>query len=115
MPAPMVPRPTTPTEEKSRELLMRRIMARTLATMACWLDCAREIGRCSLSGRLRRTAHRTPADGHPTADGEERRLRTRALRRRFVQAAELDVPGVQGGRGRQLGRGRRVVGYRQGR
>ena len=41
--------------------------------------------------RLRRAAHRPPAAGHPAAAGQGRRLGPGPLRRRLLQAAELDV------------------------
>ena len=56
----------------------------------------RETRRCALPGRLRRPADRPPADGHPAAHGQGRRLGAGALRRRLLQAAELDVAAVQG-------------------
>ena len=50
--------------------------------------------------RLRRAADRPPAAGDPVAPGQGRRLGARALRRRLLQAAELDVAAVRDGRGR---------------
>ena len=55
------------------------------------------IARCSVDYVGRLTAH-LPL-GHPAADGQGRRLGARALRRRLVQAAELDEPAVHAGRG----------------
>ena len=51
----------------------------------------REDRRRALPGRLRRAADRPPADGHPGADDQGRRVGARALRRRLLQAAQLDV------------------------
>ena len=56
----------------------------------------RETRRRALPGRLRRPADRPPADGHPADHGQDRRLGAGALRRRLLQAAELDVAAVQG-------------------
>ena len=60
---------------------------------------AREDRGRALPGRLRRTAHRPPADGDPGADDQGRRLGARALRRRLLQAAELDVAALHPARG----------------
>ena len=73
---------------------------------------ARETRRCPLPGRLRRTADRPPADGHPGADDQGRRVGARALRRRLLQAAELDVPAVHAARGQHRRRPGRVDGHR---
>ena len=51
-------------------------------------------GHRPVQRRLRRTAHRPPPARHPAADGQGRRIGARALRRRLVQAAELDEPAV---------------------
>ena len=74
---------------------------------------ARETRRCALSGRLRRAADRAPADGHPGADAQVRRLGAGALRRRLLQAAELDEPAVHRPRGHHRGRPGRVDRGRQ--
>ena len=75
----------------------------------------RETRRGPLPGGLRRAAHRPPADGHPGADDQGRRVGARALRRRLLQAAELDVAALQGPRGRQRRGPGRVGRHRQGR
>ena len=78
------------------------------------VDCSlRETRRCALPGRLRRTADRPPADGHPGADDQGGRVGARALRRRLLQAAELDVAAVHPARGHHRGR-RRSSGRRPG-
>ena len=59
----------------------------------------RETGRGAVPGGLRRTADRPPADGHPGPDGQGGRLGARPLRRRVLQAAELDVAAVHRARG----------------
>ena len=76
---------------------------------------AREVGRRALPGRLRGAAHRPPADGDPGADGQGRRLGAHPLRRRLLQAAQLDVAAVQGARGHVRRRTGRVDRDRQGR
>ena len=55
---------------------------------------ARENRRGPLSGRLRGPPERSPADGDAGADAQVRRLGAGALRRRLLQAAELDEPAV---------------------
>ena len=75
----------------------------------------REVGRRSVPGRLRGAADRPPADGHPGADGQGRRVGAGPLRRRLLQAAQLDVAAVHGPRGHQRRRRRRVDRHRQGR
>src|SRR6478735_6753498 len=74
---------------------------------------ARETRRCALPGRLRGTPDGAPPHGHPGADDQGRRVGARALRRRLVQAAELDVAAVHAPRGRHRGRRRRVDGHEQ--
>ena len=51
-------------------------------------------GHRPLHRGLRGPADRAPAARHPAADGQGRRQRARALRRRLVQAAQLDEPAV---------------------
>ena len=63
----------------------------TITRSAAPVVLAREARRRALPGRLRRTAHRPPADGDPGADDQGRRLGAGPLRRRLLQAAELDV------------------------
>ena len=60
---------------------------------------ARENRGRALPGRLRRPAHGPPADGDPRADDQGRRLGARPLRRRLLQAAELDVTALHPARG----------------
>ena len=72
----------------------------------------REDRRCALPGRLRRAADRPPADGHPGADDQGRRVGAGALRRRVLQAAQLDVAAVHVPRGQHRGRPARVDGDR---
>ena len=47
-----------------------------------------------MPGRLRRSADRPPADGHPADPGQGRRLGLHPCRRPGVQAAELDEPAL---------------------
>ena len=69
---------------------------------------ARETRRSQVPGRLRRAADRPPPDGDPGADDQGRRLGAGALRRRLLQAAELDVAAVHAARGHHRGRPGRV-------
>ena len=71
----------------------------------------RETRRGALPGGLRRPADRPPADGDPGADDQGRRLGAGALRRRLLQAAELDVPAVHRPRGHHRRRPGRVDGH----
>ncbi|CAA9396420.1 MAG: Endonuclease NucS, partial [uncultured Nocardioides sp.] len=70
-----------------------------------------ETGRGALPGGLRRTALGAPADGHPRADAQGRRLGAHPLRRRLLQAAELDEPAVHRHGGHHRRRAGRVDGH----
>ena len=64
----------------------------------------------TVPGRLRRAADRPPPAGDPGADDQGRRVGARALRRRLLQAAQLDVTAVHAARGHHRGRPGRVDG-----
>ena len=74
----------------------------------------RASGHRPLLRGLHRAAHRSPADGHPPAAGQGRRLGVDPRRRPRLQAAELDEPALhaQGGAGRRRGH---LDGHEQGR
>src|SRR3546814_12292053 len=65
---------------------------------------SRETRCCALPGRLRRPPLGPSTDGDPRVDDQGRRIGAGALRRRLLQAAELDVAALQGHRGRDRGR-----------
>ena len=58
------------------------------------LACPGASGHRSVQRRLRRPAHRPPADRGPAGPGQGRRVGVGARRRPRVQAAELDEPAV---------------------
>ena len=82
-------------------------MTRTLA-------CRGASRRGSVQRRLRGTTAGTSADGHPPPPGQGRRLGARALRRRLLQAAQLDEPALQRDREGRRRRGRHVDRRQQG-
>ena len=72
----------------------------------------REDRRRTLPGGLRRTSLGPPPARHPRPDAQVGRLGADPLRRRLLQAAQLDVAPVHRPRGRLRGRPARVAGHR---